>query len=340
MIVLDEDDDNIEEKSKSEIVKPEVPNEMAPAAIQVPISQPKIEVPKVQQSVIQAPIPQPKVEVKIEAPKVPQKPKPMIISMTEIFQCLMCRNQGITSNFQTETFLRIHVALKHFKAMILSDIKSNLKKYPICPYPNCDSMFNKVELVYEHFNRSHKNMKYPSLDKCFMKCNQQGCFKGPFGTFEELLEHSEKEHNVHVTSLLRKLRMELTLIPISMKNPQSATNNDSMTAKDKKAQAIKNSLFYHHKAGFNKKSSGTGQQSLLKGHLNSTNVDQKPSVIQAAQVPIQVKSPTLVQVPKPEPTVPKFWSQPNNSVQTPTLGSNQTIETPKPAIVISSQPGT
>ena len=374
LIVLD-DDDNIEEESKhqSEIVKPaapQVPNEMAQcsppvvenglkmqespsqkpavvqpaaiptAAVQVPISQPKIEAPKVQQSVVnqssavQVPIAQPKVEVNVELPKVPQK-QPMIISITEIYQCLMCRNQNVLSNFQTETFLRIHVAKKHFKTMISSEIKVNMKKFPICPYPNCDSMFNKVENVFEHFTLNHKDMEYPTLDKCYMKCNQQGCFKGPFETFDDLLEHSEREHNFYVKNLLKKLQMELTLIPLPMKNSQSVMNNENVTAKEKKAQAIKDSLFYHHKAGFTKKSTGTAKQSLLKSHLNSTNVVQKPTVIQAAQVPIQVQSPTLgsVQVPKSEPfMVPKFWSQPK--IQTPT------IEAPKPAIVISTQPGT
>ena len=95
-------------------------------------------------------------------------------------------------------------------------------------------MFNKVENVFEHFTLNHKDMEYPTLDKCNMKCNQQGCFKGPFETFDDLLEHSEREHNFYVKNLLKKLQMELTLIPLPMKNSQSVMNNENVTAKEKK----------------------------------------------------------------------------------------------------------
>ena len=39
--------------------------------------------------------------------------------------------------------LRSHLAVTHFKDMMLKEIEKQLEKFPLCPFENCPTMFNK-----------------------------------------------------------------------------------------------------------------------------------------------------------------------------------------------------
>lgn len=132
--------------------------------------------------------------------------------LKEYFQCLMCKSSKTREmNFREVKDLRVHLAVHHFKELLRRDVELSLDKFPICPYTNCESMFNKKELVLQHYSIAHK-ATYPGSEVCHRKCLD--CFMGPFDSFEDLLTHHELKHAKYVDEMVKKLKLEATLKPI------------------------------------------------------------------------------------------------------------------------------
>ena len=168
----------------------------------------------------------------------------------QYFECSMCRNMGKKQivRFSSVAPLRSHVALAHFKNLIQKDLKNSLEKHPVCPYPNCASMFNKLELLKQHYAIAHKGQEFNILQS-INKCQVETCFQGPFNTFENLLNHLSYSHPEKIDEYLKRMKLDKTLVPLSstttygnLPRPQQPSSQQPMNAKD---LAIKNALNYH-----------------------------------------------------------------------------------------------
>ena len=87
------------------------------------------------------------------------------------FQCDLCQTK---TKFSTSKGLRSHLATEHFRDIILSNIKMELRQIPVCPK----------------------------------------CLAGHFDTFDALLVHCEEKHGGYVESLTKSLGLESTLKPL------------------------------------------------------------------------------------------------------------------------------
>ena len=220
----------------TEIVQQPVRVEPVEIVQQSAIAQLTADVQPIQKSAIVQSSPKPKIFRRVEPPTEKTKPEKSKAVKTpkfqpaaknptisqhqpeeqpkEYFQCLMCKSgKSREMNFRSVKDLRVHLAIHHFKDLLKREIDINLQKFPICPYPNCDALFNRENLVVEHYKMSHK-FSYPGSEECHRKCNHNQCFMGPFDSFEDLLTHHELEHGTLVNEMVKKLKLEATLKPI------------------------------------------------------------------------------------------------------------------------------
>ena len=165
----------------------------------------------------------------------------------QYFECSMCKNMGTKQilRFSSLPPLRSHVALAHFKNLISKDLQNSLAKRPVCPFLNCASMFNKLQLLKEHFAIAHKGQEF-NFSQSINKCQVETCYRGPFNTFENLLSHLSYEHPEKIDEYLKRMKLDKTLIPFSstygnLPRPQPPTQQQ-MNAKE---MAIKKALNYH-----------------------------------------------------------------------------------------------
>jgi hypothetical protein len=111
--------------------------------------------------------------------------------------------------------LRAHLAVNHFKNFLVNEIKTSIKQYPYCPFQNCDFLAEKMAIVVEHFNVSHKPevCDFDSVTEILCrKCSK--CFLGPFESQDDLLTHIGTAHGEMVDVWVTKLTLTKTLEPL------------------------------------------------------------------------------------------------------------------------------
>ena len=65
----------------------------------------------------------------------------------EHYECNICRVKfGQKVKYDKIGELRSHLAVTHFKDLLLKELKDQLEKFPLCPFKNCPSMFNNQNL--------------------------------------------------------------------------------------------------------------------------------------------------------------------------------------------------
>ena len=111
--------------------------------------------------------------------------------------------------------MRAHLAVNHFKNFLVNEIKTSIKQYPYCPFQNCDFLAEKMAIVVEHFNVSHKPevCDFDSVTEILCrKCSK--CFLGPFESQDDLLTHIGTAHGEMVDVWVNKLTLTKTLEPL------------------------------------------------------------------------------------------------------------------------------
>ena len=135
----------------------------------------------------------------------------------QMFECEVCKKNGLSQmlRFSKIGALRFHVATKHFKNLILTDLKSTIEKYPKCPWPKCSAMYTNLKLLKDHFALYHKDEDFDTQAQLMInKCPEVLCNQGPFNTFDNLLLHLSYNHPQMVDKYLQRLDLETTLTPL------------------------------------------------------------------------------------------------------------------------------
>ena len=136
--------------------------------------------------------------------------------LEEYFHCSICKTKHLRIlKFDQVEELRHHLATEHFNELILKDLKEQLLKNPVCPMTNCESLFNQLKLVEDHFGFSHKEENF-DMTNAINKC--QTCYQGPFPTFAELLKNLAFNHSDSIDKFTTKMGLSATMNPITDSN--------------------------------------------------------------------------------------------------------------------------